>query len=107
MPTNNKPWDLGGSCWDDHTRAIRAWNGSDTKPLPAPLRAIRLRFCEPWYGVEIGLPRIAAWHRRNNERGTPKTGKVSVFERLADEPASRCAPAHPGQTIRHVRLHFA
>jgi len=33
--------------------------------------------------VEIGPPRIAAWRRRNAERGTPKTGKVSVFERLA------------------------
>ena len=83
MPTNNKPWDLGGSCWDDHTRAIRAWRGSDTKPIPAPCERSGCGFCEPWYGVEIGPPRIAAWHRRNNERGTPKTGKVSVFERLA------------------------
>ena len=68
---------------DEHSQAIRAWRGSDTRPLPAPCELSTCPFCRSWYGVEIGPPRIAAWRRRNNERGTPKTGKVSVFERLA------------------------
>jgi hypothetical protein len=69
---------------DEHCKEISAWRGSDTKPLPAPCERSGCGFCETWYGVEIGPPRIAAWRRRNNERGTPVTGgKVSVFERLA------------------------
>ena len=69
---------------DEHSQAIRAWRGSDTRPLPAPCELSTCPFCRSWYGVEIGPPRIAAWRRRNNERGTPVTGgKVSVFDRLA------------------------
>ncbi|MCB1795082.1 MAG: hypothetical protein KDJ70_11785 [Candidatus Competibacteraceae bacterium] len=69
---------------DEHSQAIRAWRGSDTKPIPEPCEISTCPFCRNWFGVEIGQPRIAVWLRRNDERGTPVTGgKVAFLDRLA------------------------